>query len=295
MAEIDLPAILLVDKPEGPTSHDVIRIARRHLDTRRIGHTGTLDPFASGLLLLCLGAATRLVEYFHLLPKTYTATAALGAETDSEDRTGAVTRRSEAWRVVTEGEIEQAAAGLRGPSAQVPPSYSALKVDGRRAYEVARAGGDVALEPRAVEVHRFEVTGIRLPEVDLLTEVSTGTYVRSLARDFGRALGCGAHLKALRRESIGPFRVNDAVDLLDLEAGEIPECAVISPVDALSWLPVRTLTPSETAEIEHGRRIRDPHGPDGSDLPVALVAGERLVAVARREASELQPEKVFHV
>jgi tRNA pseudouridine55 synthase len=294
MGKPDLPAVLLVDKPEGPTSHDVVRVARRALGVMRVGHTGTLDPFASGLILLCVGRATRLVEYFHLLSKVYSATAVLGIETDTEDRTGTTTGRSEAWRAVTPEDIDRVAESLRGRQVQVPPAFSAKKVDGRRAYEAARAGEAVDLAAQAIHVHSLEVVAVRLPEVDFLVEVSTGTYVRSLARDLGSRLGCGAHLSTLRRLSIGPFTALDAVSLEDLERGDLPESASRTAAGALSWLPVRCLSESEVAGVEHGRPVADGFNAADPDLPVAMVAGDRLVAVGRRESELLHPDKVFH-
>jgi tRNA pseudouridine55 synthase len=294
MREADLPAVLLVDKPEGPTSHDVVRVARRALGVRRVGHTGTLDPFASGLLLLCVGPATRLVEYFHLLSKVYSATAILGVETDSEDRTGRVTERSDAWAGVTREDVDRVADTLRGPQSQVPPAFSAKKVAGRRAYEAARAGETLELEPRSVHVHSLEVVDVRPREVDLVVEVSTGTYVRSLARDLGKRLGCGAHLAALRRLAIGPFPVTDAASLADLERGILPGSASRTAAGSVSWLPVRNLSPSEVAGVEQGRPIPGAGSTGDPHLPVAMVSGERLVAVGRRDEEFLRPEKVFH-
>jgi tRNA pseudouridine55 synthase len=294
MREAETRAVLLVDKPEGPTSHDVIQVARRVLGVRRIGHTGTLDPFASGLLLLCIGPSTRLADYFHLLPKTYAATAVLGIETDTEDHTGKVTAQADAWRSLSREDISLGAQKLLGEQAQLPPAFSAKKVAGRRAYEAARAGEKVELTARTVHVHAIEVVEVQLPEVAFVTEVSTGTYVRSLARDLGRNLGCGAHLTALRRVSIGPYRVADAVSLSDLEHGKIPAAASLSAARSLSWLPIRRLSPSEVTEVEHGRRIPQRGLAGDTDLPVAMVAGDRLVGVARRDSDLLQPEKVFH-
>ena len=294
MLETDLPALLLVDKPEGPTSHDVIQVARRVLGVKRVGHTGTLDPFASGLLLLCVGRSTRLAEYFHLLPKTYSATAVLGVETDTEDCTGETTVSSDEWPSLRREDIEGAADRFRGEHDQVPPVFSAKKVAGRRAYEAARAGDSVELVARTVNVHSLAIGDVRLPEVDFVAEVSTGTYVRSLARDLGRDLGCGAHLSRLRRLSIGPFSVVDAVGLTELAEAAIPAGASRSAAQALSWLPTRNLSESEVSEIEHGRMIPDLAEREDEDLPVAMVAGERLVSVGRRDPEGLRPEKVFH-
>jgi tRNA pseudouridine55 synthase len=293
MPGIDAPSVLLVDKPVGPTSHDIVQVARRALGVRRIGHTGTLDPFASGLLLLCVGRATRLVEYFHLLPKTYVATAVLGAETDTEDVTGEVTTRSDAWRSLTPGEIETAAAALVGEHEQIPPAYSARKVDGRRSYAAARAGESITLAPKPVHVHSLDILEVQLPAVEFTARVSTGTYVRSLARDLGAALSCGAHLSALRRVEIGPFSVSRAASVTDLEAGPLPERAVLSAARAVSWLPTREISATEEEAILQGRQIDAPAHEGEAEVPVAMVSGERLVAIGRRKAGALRPEKVF--
>jgi len=291
---IDLPSVLLVDKPEGPTSHDVVQTVRRALGVRRVGHTGTLDPFASGLLILCVGRATRLVEYFHILSKTYSAVARLGAGTDTDDLTGKVTTESDHWKALAREDVERALGRLHGDQAQVPPAYSAKKVRGRRAYDSARAGEFVSLAPRPVRVHRITATRIELPEIEFEAEVSTGTYVRALARDLGRVLGCHAHLTSLRRTSIGPFSVRDAAQLSDVEAGTPPPGAGLSAARALSWLPVRRLDPAEVVEVEHGRALAEVRVSSDPESPVAMVSGDRLVAVGRRCAEGLRPEKVFH-
>ncbi|MEE8573544.1 MAG: tRNA pseudouridine(55) synthase TruB [Gemmatimonadota bacterium] len=291
---IDLPSVLLVDKPEGPTSHDVVQAVRRALGVRRVGHTGTLDPFATGLLILCVGRATRLVEYFHSLSKTYSAVAVLGVSTDTDDPTGKVTARSDGWKTLAREDIERAFGRLSGEQVQVPPAYSAKKVDGRRAYDSARAGESVSLAPQTVRIHRIIATGIELPEIGFEAEVSTGTYVRALARDLGIELGCHAHLRSLRRTSIGPFSVCDAAQLSDVDGGALPPGSRLSAARALSWLPVRNLDPSEVEAVEHGRAIADARGSSDMESPVAMVSGDRLVAVGRRSAGELRPEKVFH-
>lgn len=285
--------ILLFDKPEGPTSHDAVRMVRRSSRVRRVGHTGTLDPFASGLLLVCVGRATRLAEYFHLLPKTYRAVLALGVRTDTDDRTGRVIAASEAWRDLSEGDVRAAARDMVGELEQLPPVFSAKKVGGRRSYEAARRGERLELAPVSVSVHRLEVLGVRGPEVDLEVEVSTGTYVRALARDLGAVLGCEGHLSLLRRTCVGAFRVEDAAGPDDLVPGKPPPVGWLTPAAALEWLPVHELSPSEVRRIGVGRSIPAPARPQESDLPVPLVAGTRLVAVAREVAGELRPEKVF--
>jgi tRNA pseudouridine55 synthase len=301
------PGILLIDKPEGPTSHDVVAEVRRAIGTRRVGHTGTLDPFASGLLILCVGKATRLAEYFHILPKTYEATLMLGRETDTDDRTGQTTAESDGWRGLDRESVAAAAAARSGQQAQVPPDYSARKVDGRRAHRRARAGEQVELAPTQVTVHSIEVTGWSPPSVSLDVTVSTGTYIRALARDLGRDLGCGAHLDSLRRTVIGPFGVDGALPaarLRDTDSSIDLSARLMTPAEALGWLPRRDLTEAETTEIAHGRAVAeaeivDPHiaslaNPAVDDLPVALVRDADLVAVARRDDGMLRPVKVLH-
>ncbi len=300
------PGVLLVDKPEGPTSHDVVARTRLALATRRVGHTGTLDPFASGLLMLCIGRATRLVEYFHPLPKCYEASLVLGRETATDDLTGEVEVESDAWRRLDISEIAAAAAARVGSQLQVPPLYSARKVEGRRAHRLARAGETFELEPSEVTVHSIEVTGWQPPAVSLVARVSTGTYIRALARDLGRDLGCGAHLSALRRTAIGPFEVGQAVPAEELgrkagSDGEGPP--LLSPAEALDWLPRRVLSESETLEISHGRPVAaqgiiDPRiagfgMAEAGDGPVSLVCGEDLVAIATRDGPLLRPVKVL--
>lgn len=298
------PGVLLVDKPDGPTSHDVVALARRALRTRRIGHTGTLDPFATGLLMLCAGRATRLASLFHLLPKRYSATVLLGVETDTDDRTGTPGPVSESWRHLGPEDAERALAELTGELAQRPPAFSAKKVAGRRAHRIARSGGDPELAPSTVRVHRLRLERWEPPRARFDAWVSTGTYVRALARDLGRILGCGAHLEGLRREAIGPFSVGEALPARALE-GDDPRAsdAWLDPAQALAWLPRRLLEADEARVVAHGAglpvgdllgplRPGFPEGPVPT-LPVALVEGEELVAVAERRDGNLQPRTVI--
>lgn len=303
--------LLLVDKPAGPTSHDVVERARRGCGIRRIGHTGTLDPFATGLLLLCVGRATRLAEYFHLLPKSYVATLRLGVETDTHDPTGGTTARDESWRDVSADELGRIAARFRGSVRQVPPTYSAKRVAGRRAHRVARAGERPELEPVEVQVHELEILDVELPRVRLAARVGTGTYIRALARDLGRELGCGAHLTELRRTDIGGFSVADAMPAASLDDG-LPERGPSwrSPARALSFLPRRELTSAERERVRHGQPVEVSGRPDDlvpgplpgdgarvhladDDAPVAMVHGSRLVAVGERRDGRLHPRKVL--
>ncbi len=199
-----------MDKPEGWTSHDVVALVRRVLGTRRVGHGGTLDPQATGLLPVLVGAATKFADRIHEATKVYDAVIRFGVETATDDREGAVTRESGVPALVTE-KIEPALATLRGVIAQVPPQYAALKVSGRPAYARARRGETVALAARSVQVFRLDVIAISPPDLRLLVVCSSGTYVRAIARDLGRALGSAAHLASLRRLAVGALEAEDAL------------------------------------------------------------------------------------
>lgn len=284
--------ILPVDKPEGPTSHDVVDQARRALHTRRIGHTGTLDPFASGLLLLCIGSATRLAEYLVGLDKTYRATVRLGATTDTDDRTGTVIAASERWRTLTAAQVEEAVRGLQGPQLQVPPAYSAKKVKGERMYNRARRGEAVELAPAPVVVHRIEVLALDLPNAQLEIDCSSGTYIRALARDLGERLGVGAALWDLRRTRIGPHDVGSAIPAERLDDPDAVRAAWIAPADALAHLPRVPVNPGQAREIGHGGPVTAPAAlPE--DVPVVVVDGGEVIAIAEVVGGMLRPRKVF--
>ncbi len=202
--------MLAIDKPVGWTSHDVVAVVRGVLGTRRVGHGGTLDPEASGLLPVLVGSATKFADRIHEATKVYDALVRLGAETATDDREGVVTRESRVPALVAD-EIEAALATLRGIIAQVPPQYAALKVAGLPAYARARSGETVALAARSVQVFRLDVVEIASPELRLLVVCSSGTYVRAIARDLGRALGSAAHLAGLRRLAVGALEARDAL------------------------------------------------------------------------------------
>lgn len=244
--------LLLVDKPAGVSSHDVVNAARRAVGERRIGHAGTLDPFATGLLVLLVGRATRLLPYLPDEPKVYEARLAFGAETDTEDLLGQVVR--EAPRP-TRAALLEALPQFVGSIEQVPPAYSAKRVDGQRAYALARAGVEVELKPVRIRVHRWELLHVeedgdgRVVTVDARITCGGGTYVRSLARDLARAVHSAAHLSALRRVRTGPFDVADAVTLEDLREKR----ARLRPaLDALPGFPVQRLSDDELAKIVRG-------------------------------------------
>lgn len=284
-------AFLPVDKPPGPTSHDVVAAARRALGERRVGHTGTLDPFASGLLLLCVGRATRLAEFVTGMEKRYEAVARLGVATDTLDPEGEVVAASEGWRDLGLSQVEEALAGLRGPILQVPPAYSAKKVAGVAAHRLARRGAAPSLPPQEVTVYALEVSFFRPPEVGLRIRCSSGTYVRALARDLGDALGVGAHLTALRRTAVGPFQVADALALDDLAAPERVASHWVAPLDALAHIPRTQVDEAAVGDLRHGRVVPCPGCPDAS--PAVAARGDDLVAVGDLSGGRFRPRKVF--
>ena len=269
--------ILLVDKPQGITSHDVVARVRKAADTRRVGHAGTLDPMATGLLVLGLNSSTRLLTYFVGLDKEYFATIRLGAATNTDDADGEVVFRGEiSTSTITDATLEAEIAKLTGGISQVPSSVSAIKVDGKRAYTLVREGETVELKPRAVTVSAFEVLSRDGDDLAVRVECSSGTYVRALARDLGAALGTGGHLTALRRTRIGPFRVDDAIEPDPDSLVTRVETSLLNPVDAASLLfETVTLDDQQARDLAQGKR---PHlkAPNGS--PVAAVTSDGRLA-----------------
>jgi tRNA pseudouridine55 synthase len=278
---------LLIDKPAGPTSHDVVARVRRVYGTRAVGHTGTLDPFATGLLVVLLGAATRLARFVEPLPKTYWAAVRLGVQTSTDDPTGEVIAVREAEAAsVSEARVRAALEEFVGRGMQRPPVFSAKKVAGERSYRRARRGEAVALAEVPVVVHRVELVSLAPPDLEFRATVSAGTYVRALARDLGERLETGAHLTALRREAIGGLRVEAAVPLDRLA----PTTPVLSPLTVLEHLPELALDAEELRAVRQGRMVRRGEGPPGS---VALTFEHGLVAVGDREAGGIQPRVVL--
>lgn len=286
-----LEGVLPVDKPAGPTSHDVVAAARRALGEKRIGHTGTLDPFASGLMLLCVGSATRLAEFLTGMDKTYEATAVLGVSTDSGDRDGTVLSTSEAWRQVSAASLEAAASALRGTLLQLPPALSAKKVRGVPAHRRVRRGEEVVLEPKEVTVHALEILEFEGPEVRLRVRCSSGTYIRSLARDLGDALGVGAHLTSLRRTSVGRFTVEGALELDALTDRSQVASALLSPLEAVRGLALLEVDGSGVRDLGHGKAVDAPDVGDGD--PVLACSAGRLIAVGAVRSGRFRPRKVF--
>jgi tRNA pseudouridine55 synthase len=285
-----LNGVLPVDKPSGPTSHDVVSLARRALGTRRIGHTGTLDPFASGLLLLCLGPTTRLAEYLSALPKRYEATLRLGSTTDTDDLEGRVVEATDDWSRLGPADVAAAIARQEGHLLQVPPRYSAKRIGGERMYALARAGRDVEPEPVSVHVARCRMTGFTLPDVDFEVECSSGTYIRSIARDVGADLGVGAHLIALRRTRVGVHDVGTALPLDALGDPAAVGRALLPPAAAVAHLPSAGLDAAQVAAVRHGKAIPSPLKAG----TIVLVSPEgELVAIGSGDGEWLRPRKVF--
>ena len=286
--EHGLIGALLVDKPAGITSHDAVQRVRRALGTRSVGHTGTLDPFATGLLVVLVGRATRLARFVEPQPKTYLATARLGPRTDTDDRTGSVIEESPVDGLSRERVLE-ALAGFVGEQRQRPPAYSAKHVGGERSYRLARRG-EAAEPPEAtVTVHRIEPVGWASPALTFRATVSAGTYLRAIARDLGARLGVGAHLTALRREAIGGLRVEDAIPL-----DQVTRDALLPPAQVLRHLPAVELDAEAKAAVVHGRAVAD-IGVEGgrSGGAVVLLEGSELVAVAQAEDGWLKPTVVL--
>ena len=277
---------MLVDKPAGPTSHDVVRAVRRTFGVRAVGHTGTLDPFATGLLVLLLGRATRLARFVESEAKTYRATALLGRATDTEDNTGQVIGPVYEGAALDEATVLQAFEGMRGPHEQRPPAFSAKKVDGVRSYTLARQGAATLLRSVPVTVHGLEVLRYGWPEVEFRCTVSAGTYVRSLARDAGDALGIGAHLTTLRREAIGRLRVESAVALDEIAPG----MRVLSPADVVGHLPRVDLEERDGQAVRHGRAVANAWGVHGT---VAMLLEGELLAVGTADDEVIRPTVVL--
>ncbi|MEV4599664.1 tRNA pseudouridine(55) synthase TruB [Amycolatopsis sp. NPDC049253] len=253
------PGLLIVDKPAGMTSHDVVARARRIMGTRKVGHAGTLDPMATGVLVLGIERATKLLGHLALDRKTYLATLSLGSSTTTDDAEGEVLAEGDpaALAKITDEQLAAGVAELTGDIQQVPSAVSAVKIDGKRAYARVRAGEDVVLPPRPVTVYRFDVLATRREddriELDAVVECSSGTYVRALARDLGAGLGVGGHLLALRRTTVGPFTLARARTLEKLE--ETPELSLDLDAAVAAAFPRRDVDAAEAQAVRHGRAI----------------------------------------
>jgi tRNA pseudouridine55 synthase len=294
-----IDGVIVVAKEPGPTSHDVVGLVRRLSGVKRVGHGGTLDPFAAGVLPVFLGHATRLVEYHTTDEKEYRALIAFGARSTTDDIDGELTATQAS--PPSRETVEQALDQFRGQIAQVPPDYSAVRVAGRHAYELARHGRKPELRPRMVTISRLELvdwddSAAERPTATIELRCSAGTYVRALARDLGESLGTGAYLAALTRTASGAFRLEQAHKLDEVRAALSdghPEKVMLPATTGLDELPRLTVAANDLRALTKGQPIPAPEGVV-SDVPVLLLDGKGvLAAVARRHDGKLEPEKVF--
>jgi tRNA pseudouridine55 synthase len=295
-----ISGVLVIDKPVGMTSHDVVQAIRNGTGLRRAGHTGTLDPRASGVLVILVGPAVRLSEYVSASDKRYQAIIRMGGTTDTFDGEGQV-KRTENPVNVTEEQFEEALKTFVGEIEQTPPPYSAVKVQGRKAYEMARKGEEVELAPRTITVHHLEVLEWAPPEVVIDVHCSSGTYVRSLANDLGVKLGCGAYLVGLRRTKSGRFSLRDATPLRKLQeaftAGNWYQY-LIPAAEALGDWPAVELNPDEVEGVRHGHRVKAKEGDTDQEKVRGVSTQGELVALMELTVNEdgsreWQPKKVF--
>jgi tRNA pseudouridine55 synthase len=296
MSDLRRFGILNIDKPAGITSRRVVDHVAKLVRPEKAGHAGTLDPLATGVLVVCVGKATRLIEAVQDQPKSYHATFLLGRQSDTDDVTGAVTEVAVA-REILRDEIERHLPAFVGCIEQVPPTFSAVHVAGRRAYERARAGKTVELTPRTVEVFRLEITRFAYPELELDIDCGSGTYVRSIGRDLGQVLSCGAVMSALVRTRVGPYRLENTVTLEQLTRDTV-DASLLDPATAVAEMPRRVATTDEEiALVRAGRAIPlgDVSGAADSDSIVILDGAGVLLALARpdRETNSLRPYRVF--
>lgn len=291
---------LVVDKPVGMTSHDVVQAIRNGTGLRRAGHTGTLDPRASGVLVILVGPAVRLSEYVSASDKRYQAIIRLGGTTDTFDAEGKFTPTKDPVNV-TEAEFNEALQTFVGEIEQVPPAHSAVKVGGRKAYDMARNGEEVELQPRKITVHHLEVLEWTPPEVVIDVHCSSGTYVRSLANDLGQKLGCGAYLVGLRRTKSGKFTLRDATPLRKLQeafnAGNWYQF-LIPAAEALGDWPSVELNPDEVEGVRHGHRVKAKEADTVNEKVRGISTQGELVALMELNiqadgSKEWQPKKVF--
>jgi len=287
--------VLVVDKPVGLTSHDVVQIIRRGTGIRRAGHTGTLDPRASGVLVVLVGPAVRLSEYVSASDKRYQATVHLGSSTDTYDAEGMITG-SAPWESITEEMFDEVLQNFVGEIEQVPPPYSAVKVKGKKAYDIAREGEEVELEPRKINVYSLDILEWAPPEVVIDVYCSSGTYVRSLANDLGNDLGCGAHLIGLRRTKSGRFTLRDAIPMRRLQEAFDSGTwyrHLIPAAEALSEWVMIELNADQVELIRHGHRIPGDENANGWARGVSEQGDLVALLEYDEESREWQPRKVF--
>lgn len=293
----DPTGVLVVNKPAGITSHDVVNRIRRLFATKRVGHTGTLDPLATGVLVICLGQATRVAEYLSAERKEYRATAVFGISTDTEDATGVEYARVDASHISRQ-DVDQVLPQFRGDILQTPPMVSAIHYQGKRLYELARAGVEVERDARAIHIYKLALTDFRpgaLPEADFLVECSTGTYIRTLCSDIGSTLAVGAMMSTLQRTRVGQFTLEQAHTLDELtERAQMQDLgSTLRPLaDALAHWPSVILDSDAMERLSHGQTVPG-NAPDGACI-LLLDADQNAVGLARPSVlNELAPYKVF--
>jgi tRNA pseudouridine55 synthase len=282
--------ILNIDKPPGLTSHDVVNRVRRLAGLRRVGHAGTLDPLATGVLLVCLGRATRLVEYLVGQPKTYETVIRLGQSTDTYDAEGQVVAERP-YTPITPDDLGHALAQFRGPIQQTPPLYSAIKRAGQPLYKLARQGIAVEVAAREVTIEELEVTAVNLPFLSLRVACSSGTYIRSLAHDLGEVLGCGGHVMALRRTAVGDFKIATALPLDHLTPENLNSCLL--PMEtAVAHLPRLDVSAEAATRLLQGQPIPRPNQPEAN---LAQVYGPQnnFLGIVTADATSWQAHKMF--
>lgn len=283
--------ILNLHKPTGLTSRQAVDCVKRWVKPAKLGHAGTLDPLASGVLVVCVGTATRLIEYVQAMPKRYTGNFLLGRESDTEDIEGDV-RLLDLPPVPSEAEVRTAALRFIGEIEQRPPAYSALKVGGRRAYDLARAGQPVELAPRRIVIHALDVLRYEYPEIVLDVRCGSGTYIRSLGRDLARALGTGAVMSALVRTEIGPFQLADACSPDELDAQWIAD-RLLPPLTAVSSLPTLRVSEEELTRLRHGLPISRAEALPAGEAAAVDSNGRLAAIVASRDEGPWRPIRNF--
>lgn len=285
----------MIDKPEGITSHDVITQIRRTTHLKRVGHTGTLDPFATGIVLVPIGSATRLTQFTHDLPKTYEAEITLGATSDTDDITGNITPVTSTQQPTRE-EIQSVIQKFIGQIEQLPPHYAAIKVKGKKLYEYAREGKEVERKFRPVTIHTLEILSYTYPSLIIRTTVSSGTYIRALARDIGIELKTGAYVSALRRKQIGKFMEKNSIKLSDISTKNWTS-HLHNPKDLISHMPQITVDETSVAKLQQGREVGAP--PEITFQPSQTVGildkNQRLIGIGtyKSDTKTLSPRIIF--
>lgn len=283
--------MLLVDKPDGPTSFQVVGKVRHALNVRQVGHAGTLDPAATGLLVVLVGPYTRLSQYLTRADKVYEAEVFFGTRTNTDDREGDVVEEGDA-SALTADQVRAAVRAMEGPQEQVPPAFAAISVGGERLYAKARRGEDVVAPPRNIVVHEMEMVSFESPRARIVVRCSKGTYVRALARDLGAAVGVPAHLSALRRTASGGYHVDDAISLDDLDDEEAAKRALRTGPSALRGVPLVEVDDDSAEHLGHGRPVGTRAALADEAIAVAH-KGEQLVGIVRWEGGQLHPVRAL--